>query len=268
MHDPTTPSRPRCEHPRRFSAGNAAMRLLVLLCSIAMPVIAWLSQTGLFGPDQGTISDRYPTLLVAAGYAFSVWGLIFLLDLLYAVWQTTGTRRTDPLLGRIAPVAALGFFLTAIWMPLFSAGLFWACVVVIFGALMSLAWCAVQLSRPGNAKRYRLAWLALSIHAGWLSLAAFLNVAQTIVAYELLSTSRMLGWSLALWAISAVVLLVLNLRMRGNIAYLAIALWGLFAVWFKQTEWPLTGAVTSAWVALGIGVVLTIQTVLLHLRRR
>lgn len=244
------------------------MRLLVLLCAIAMPVIAWLSQTGVFGPDQGTISDRYPTLLVAAGYAFSVWGLIFLLDLLYAVWQATGTRRADPLLGRIAPVAALGFFLTAIWMPLFSAGLFWACVVVILGALASLAWCAVQLSRPGAASRHRLAWLALSIHAGWLSLAAFLNLAQTIVAYGLLPTGRMLGWSLVLWAISAVVLLTLNWRMRGNIAYLAIACWGLFAVWFKQTDWPLAGAVTSAWVAIAIGVVLAIQTVLLRLRHR
>jgi len=244
------------------------MRLPVLLCAIAMPVIAWLSQTGMFGPDQGTVSDRYPTLLVAAGYAFSVWGLIFLLDLAYALWQATGTRRADPVLGRIAPVAALGFLLTAIWMPLFSAGLFWACVLVIFGALMALAWCAVQLSRPGIARRHRLAWLALSIHAGWLSLAAFLNVAQTIVAYELLSTSRMLGWSVVLWAVSAVVLLVLNWRMRGNVAYLAIALWGLFAVWLKQTGWPLSGAVTSAWVALGIGAALTVQTALLRLRHR
>jgi len=262
------PSRGRCQHARVFNVGIFVMRLLVLLFSIAMPLIAWLSQTGAFGPDQGTISDRYPTLLVAAGYAFSVWGLIFLLDLLYAGWQATGTRRNDPLLGRIAPVAALGFFLTAIWMPLFSAGLFGVCVVVIFGALAALAWCAVQLSRGGNAASHRLAWLALSIHAGWLSLAAFLNLAQTIVAYELLSTSRMLGWSLVLWALSAVVLLVLNQRMRGNVAYLAIALWGLFAVWMKQTEWPLPGAVTSAWVALGIGGLLAAQTIALRMRRR
>lgn len=243
------------------------MRLLVLLCAIAMPIIAWLSQTGAFGPDQGTISDRYPTLLVAAGYAFSVWGLIFLLDVLYALWQATGPRRSDPLLGRIAPFAALGFFLTAIWMPLFSAGLFWACVVVIFGALAALAWCAVQLSRADHASSHRLAWLALSIHAGWLSLAAFLNLAQTIVAYELASTTRMLGWSLVLWAISAVVLLVLNRRMRGNVAYMAVALWGLFAVWMKQTGWPLDGAVASAWVALGVGAALAIQTVALYRRR-
>ena len=57
------------------------MRLLVLLAAIAMPVVAWLSNSGHFGPDNGTISDLYPTLLVAAGYAFAIWGLIFLLDL-------------------------------------------------------------------------------------------------------------------------------------------------------------------------------------------
>ena len=80
------------------------MRVLVLLFALAMPVVSWWSQSGAFGPDNGTVSDRYPTLLVAAGYAFSIWGLIFLLDLVYAAWQATGRRRDDALLGRIAPV--------------------------------------------------------------------------------------------------------------------------------------------------------------------
>ncbi|WP_101927327.1 MULTISPECIES: hypothetical protein [Luteimonas] len=244
------------------------MRLLVLLLSLAMPLVAWLSQTGAFGPDQGTISDRYPTLLVAAGYAFSVWGLIFLLDVAYAVWQATGARRRDATLARIAPAAALGFFLTAIWMPLFSAGLFWLCVLVIFGALAALAWCAVQLSRPGAASGRRLAWLALSIHAGWLSLAAFLNLAQTVVAYRLLPSGDMLAWSAALWVAAAVVLLALNARMRGNVAYLAIAWWGLVAVYLRQSQAELPGAATSAWIAVALAALLTLQTAWLRLRAR
>lgn len=242
------------------------MRLLVLLTALAMPVIAWLSQTGAFGPDQGTVSARYPTLLVAAGYAFSVWGLIFLLDVVYGVWQTTGMRRQDPLLRRIAPAAAAGFALTALWMPLFSSGLFWACLGVIFVALGALAWCALQVSTTGG-RRHWPAWLALSLHAGWLSLAAFLNLAQTIVAEGLLSSSRMLGWSLVLWGIAAALLLTLNARMRGNAAYTAVAVWGLFAVWIQQTDWPLVGATTSAWVALAIACVLVTQTAVLRLRR-
>ena len=177
------------------------MRLLVLLAAIAMPVVAWLTNSGTFGPDNGTMSDRYPTLLVAAGYAFAIWGLIFLLDLAYAAWQLTGERKQDPTLSHIAPWAAAGFALTTIWMPLFAMSQFWLCLLVIFGAAFCLIRCAMILShdRTPQEGQWMWAWLPLSLHAGWLSLAAFLNLAQVIVAYELASTTDMLPWSLVLF---------------------------------------------------------------------
>ena len=244
------------------------MRLFVLLTALAMPVVAWLSNTGAFGPDNGTISDRYPTLLVAAGYAFSIWGVIFLLDVVYAAWQATGQRRRDVILGRVAPWAAAGFLLTTIWMPLFSQQLFRACLLVIFGALACLLRCAMLLSReaaPMKGPR-RWAWLSLSLHAGWLSLAAFLNLAQVLVAYDLAPADRQLPWSLALFALAAAMLLVLNQRMRGNVAYAAAALWGLAAVYVKQSGHALAGADTAAWTALAIAVLLVVQTALLRWR--
>lgn len=248
------------------------MRLLVVLTAVAMPIVAWLSNTGAFGPDQSTISDRYPTLLVAAGYAFSIWSLIFLLDLAYAGWQATGERKRDPTLGRIAPWAAVGFFLTTIWMPLFSQQLFWLCLAVIFGALACLARCAVLLSRDPAPRRVQRtwAWLPLSLHAGWLTLAAFLNLAQVIVAYEWLPIDQQLPWTLALWAAGAIVLLALNHRMRGNLAYAAAALWALVAVYVRQSGHQLPGAEASAWVAVALAVVLVVQTVVLRVgdRRR
>src|SRR5690606_26170844 len=200
--------------------GGSPMRLLVLLTAIAMPVVAWLSNAGAFGPDNGTVSDRYPTLLVAAGYAFSIWGVIFLLDVGYAAWQATGARRGEATLGRVAPWAAAGVALTTAWMPLFSQQLFWACLLVIFGALACLLRCAVLLSRDeAPAKgQWGWAWLPLSLHAGWLSLAAFLNLAQVVVAYGLAPVDRQLPWSLALFALAAAMLLVLNQHMRGNVA--------------------------------------------------
>src|SRR5690606_32209965 len=150
--------------------------LLVLLTALAMPVVAWLSSAGAFGPDNGTVSGRYPTLLVAAGYAFSIWGLIFLLDLAYAAWQASGERQRDATVGRVAPWAATGFFLTTIWMPLFSHERFWLCLLVIFGAMACLVRCAWLLSRDAAPRKgqWLWAWLPLSLHAGWLTLAAFL----------------------------------------------------------------------------------------------
>ena len=246
------------------------MRLLVLLAAIAMPIVAWLSNSGTFGADNGAVSDRYPTLLVAAGYAFSIWGLIFLLDLAYAAWQATGSRRHDPTLGRVAPWAAAGFALTTIWMPLFSLSQFWLCLMVIFAALACLVRCAWLLSNdPSPATGQRVwAWLPLSLHAGWLSLAAFLNLAQVVVAYQLLSATHQLPWSLVLFGLATLTLLLINLRLRGNLAYVAAALWALVAVYVKQSGHALAGAPIAAWTALVVAGVLAIQTALLWLRRR
>jgi hypothetical protein len=242
------------------------MRLLVLIAALAMPLVAWLTNTGTFGPDNGTMSDRYPTLLVAAGYAFAIWGLIFLLDLAYAGWQATGARRQDATLSRVAPWAAAGFALTTVWMPLFAMAQFWLCLLVIFGALACLVRCALLLSNdpaPVNGQR-AWAWLPLSLHAGWLSLAAWLNLAQVIVAYRLLPTDDMLGWSLVLFVLAAAMLLLLNWRMRGNPPYAAAALWALAAVYVKQSGSELPGAQVAAWTAVGIAGVLAVQTVLLR----
>ena len=249
------------------------MRLLVLLLSLAMPLVAWLSNSGRFGPDNGTVSDRYPTLLVAAGYAFAIWGVIFLLDVVHGFWQSRRALRDDPTLAKIAPWTAAGFALTSAWMPLFSLGasrpaLFWLCLLVIFAALFCLLYSARILSLDDSPRhgQWLWAWTPLSLHAGWLSLASFLNLAQVIVAFKLLPTDDMTAWSLAVLALAAGLLLWMNQRMRGNIDYALAALWGLVAVWVKQSRSDLPGADALAWAAAGVAILLVGQTLWLRMR--
>lgn len=246
------------------------MRLPVLFAALLMPAVAWFSQQGYFGPDNGQISDRYPTLLVAAGYAFSIWGVIFLLDLLFALWQLRARLRDQPTLQRLRPAAAAGFTLTALWMPIFSQQWFWLALAVIWLALACLAWCAVQLARDPAPPPGQALWakLALSLHAGWLSLAAFLNTAQVAVAYRLLPADDMLAWSLVLFAAAALLIAWLNARMRGNAGYVAAVLWGLAGVYLKQSGSALAGAQVAAWCALAIAAALLAQTVWLRLHPR
>lgn len=244
------------------------MRILVLLLSLAMPAVAWFSQQEAFGPTNGALSDRYPTLVVAAGYAFSIWGLIFLLDVVFGAWQFSSRRRNGGALTNVRLPAAIGFGSTALWMPVFSQQLFWLALLVIWTALACMAFCAVRLSRdplPEAGQRW-CAWLPLSLHAGWLSLAAILNTAQVIVAYRLLPTDNMLVWSIVLFVIAAALLLALNQRMQGNLAYAAAAIWALVAVYVKQSASDLSGAGTAAWIALILAVLLAAQTVWLRLR--
>ena len=244
------------------------MRIVLLLCALAMPLVAAFAQRGAFGPTNGVVSEQFPTLLAAQGYAFSIWGLIFALDLVFGVWQARPRQLDDELLARIRAPAAIGFAATAAWMPIFSQRHFWLALLVIWVALACLVHCAIQLSRAEDTRagRSAWAWLPLSLHAGWLSLAAFLNTAQVIVAYRLLPVDAMLPWSAVLFAAAACLLLVANHRMRGNAAYAAVAIWGLAAVHAKQSTAPLAGAGTAAWIAAALAVMLAGQTAWLRLR--
>jgi hypothetical protein len=138
-------------------------------------------------------------------------------------------------------------------------------LAVIWTSCFCLLYCAITLVRDSEAKIW--AWLPLSLHAGWLSLAAFLNTAQVVVAFGLLPSDEMLPWSLVLFAAAAALLLAANRRMGGNPAYAAVALWGLAAVYVKQSQASAAGAEAAAWVAVAIGALLAAQTVWLRARR-
>lgn len=226
------------------------MRYLVALLAWAMPVVAWLSNSGLFGPTNGVISDRYPTLIVAAGYAFAIWGPIFLLDVLYATLQCLD-RRNDPALRRIRPLTAAGFALTSLWMVVFSLQWFWLALAIIWGSLACLLAAAWRVSP--TARHARGPWwqrVPLSLHAGWVSLAVFLNVAQVIVAFRLLPLADMLPWTLVLFALAAVLVLTAITRMAGNPWYASAVVWGLLGVYARQHGSDLAGAGVAAWTAL------------------
>lgn len=238
-------------------------RLWPLLAALSMPVVAWLSQRGWFGPDNATVSDRYPTLLVPAGYAFGIWGLIFLLDVVLAAQVWRSADRAPASLHRAMRWAAAGFGLCALWMVLFPMQWFVLALATIWLALACLLVASIEVAAHNAAPR--LALWALTLHAGWLSVAAFANAAQLLVAMGSPAAPQ-LGWSLLLWAAAAALLLLLNAKLRGQGLYAVAAVWGLLAVTVKQADATLPGAQTSAAVAALLAALLLAQTMLLRRR--
>ena len=50
-------------------------------------VVTYLSMTGIFGPTNSDLSQKYQTLVTPAGWAFSIWGAIFILEGIFVVVQ-------------------------------------------------------------------------------------------------------------------------------------------------------------------------------------
>lgn len=245
------------------------MPWLVLLSALCMPVVAWFSQHGAFGPDIGTISDSYPTLLVPVRYAFAIWAPIFLLDIMFAIWQCSN-RRHDSAMLRVRIASLIAFALTAAWMVIFSQQQFWLALAAMWASVVCLVYAAYWLSRqrPAPDALSFCAWLPLSLHAGWVSLAAFIHTAQVIVAFRLLPLDDMLPWSVGLLAVAALLLLIANARMGGNLFYAAAAVWGLAAVYLNQSVSTLPAAQTVALAAMAVAAVLVLQTLWLRIKAK
>ena len=243
---------------------------LVTTGAVAMPLVAIADRLHLLGPDVGTIAARTPTLLDAAGYTFAIWALVFALDLGYAAWQGTRVRRADAGLASMRPGAALAFWASAAWMPAFSQQVFEFAFVLIVLALAGAVQAALSAARaPADsmAGHWPARW-ALGLHAGWLLLATLLDAAQLGVARGWLDAHAMLAPTVALWAVGAVALVVLNRRLRAHPALPVAVLWGLAGVVAAQAGSALPGAHASAAMAAGVAALLFLQSTLLLWRER
>lgn len=247
------------------------IRVLVLLLALAMPAVSWMAQAGWFGGDIGSVSNRDPSLIVAAGYAFSIWGLIFALSIGYGVWQVLPARRGDALTRRLAWPAAGVFALTSAWMIVFPNEIFWLALLILWTSLALLLAIVWRIAPPPRRLRgvevLLVRWTFL-IYCAWVALASVLNLAQTILAYRIDPGVAPVVWSIALLVLAAVLLLAINRRVRGDIVFTATAWWALIGIWVRQSASAAPGAHATAWTALVIAAVLLAHTLWLRFRTR
>jgi hypothetical protein len=214
----------------------------------------------------GRVSDENRTLVVPADYAFSIWGLIFLLCLAYAVYGALPANRESPLLRRVGPFSAGAFLLNGMWEILFPARQFLlaqAVIVAIF-VCAAVAYLGIARSERGvlsAAERWLVA-LPLGLLFGWITAATLVSFATTFVALGLLDGSvgeAIIGAVLLLTGgliASAVLLAGETAPPQGYLAYAAAVLWALVAVVVNQYDAsiPTTVAALVAAVPVALAV--------------
>ena len=231
---------------------------------LAGPLGMWI-----FGVSMAEISDANSTLVVPAGYAFSIWGLIFALCLAYAIYQALPSKRENPLLRRVGWFSAGVFLLNGAWSLVFLARLFVTSQVVILGAFL-FAGAAFLLAsradgerRPGRIQRW-LVVLPLGLLFGWITAAALVGFATTLAAVGTLNGGfgeALLGAGLLLAGgliAAAVIRTSASGPWQGFLAYSAAVLWALVAVVVNQYDASLL--TTAAAVVAAVPVVLSLRS--------
>lgn len=223
------------------------MKPIVLLLANTISLVFALAMNALAGSSffdgktVGEVSRRYDTLFAPAGYAFAIWGLIYLLLVFFVAYQwfawlkhREGREIEQTGLWLIVANLANGFWIGA-WLSE-SIGL---SVLLIFILLISLLALTVRLRMEIWDAPLRIivfVWWPIVVYLGWIVVASAANVAAWIVSVGwqevLLSAST---WTILLIAVATLIYVLLVLRRNMREAAL-VGIWALIAIAVRQWQ--------------------------------
>lgn len=221
--------------------------------------------------SNGQVSARHPTLLTPAGYAFSIWGVIFAGLLLYTGWQLLPRQRNSALVATLTLPLTLAVLATTAWTLVFGYELIGTSLLVMLVLLGLLVACYAR-ARPlvlaGAAPGWPV-WF-LSLYLGWILLATVLNVIFGLrdgLGWDLQRGKAVVGLNELLVVLAAAITLLLAWRARDPLLPLPVA-WGLYATWVaRQTDSGRGGDIVGE-LALLAAAVLALAAPLLWRRQR
>ncbi|TAE29410.1 MAG: tryptophan-rich sensory protein [Cytophagales bacterium] len=233
-------------------------QILVVASIISLIVMNYLSNVRAFATTTNAdISRKYETLITPAGYAFAVWGVIFLGLLAFAVFQALPSQRENPRFRAVGPWVILNAVGNAIWSPIFNNEKIGLALIVILVMFVSLLLVMDGLRVGREQVRKRETWLArvpFAIYFGWLTVATILNVTVYLKSTGFnLNVLPEYGWAAAVLVVAFIVGVFLFNRYRSA-AYILVFAWAYAAIALKQEAIPYVPL--FAWVGVGVAVVL------------
>ncbi|MFD2783858.1 tryptophan-rich sensory protein [Hymenobacter rubripertinctus] len=249
--------------------GNRAWRWLAAAATTANVFLNYWSNAHPFnGQTNAVVSGKYPTPVTPAGYAFSIWGLIFLSLLAYAVWQLLPAQRPNPLPDRLARPLVLVNVLTGCWLVIFAYELLPLSALVMIGILAALALAYGRLRQLARLEPATVpAWVNLpfGLYLGWISVALVVNL--TVALGQHWQPGPAPGLVLAMGLMGVVAALALGVVGRfRELAYPAAVTWGLVGIWAARNGAPDTQFL--AWAALLAAAVVALGALVLVWRGR
>ncbi len=243
-----------------------------LLAVIVTLAVNGLSESlPLNGVTSKAISDGFKVLFVPAAYVFSIWGLIYLGLLAFAVYQILPGQRANPRLRRVGYWFALSCALNCLWIVLWHYLLFPATIVVMLALLGTLIviYQRLEIGRgaPAAGAAGWLVALPFSLYLGWISVATIANAAD--VLDSLGYTGAPIGpqaWAVILLLAGLVLAALMAFRCR-DLAYGLVVVWAFAGIAIKQSDTPLVAG--AAWTLAGaVLVVLIVEFILARRPRR
>ncbi len=225
-------------------------------------IMNFLSGTTVFGSKNvGQISKMFPNLFAPAGYAFAIWGLIYLLLIAFVVhqWVAWFSKKEDSHLRQIGLSFSLANLANGLWVVAwlnlyigFSAIL----MLVLLGSLIAIT-LKLRLELGDAPKRIiALVWWPITIYLGWIIVAAVANITVLLVSQGWYGGSiSSETWTVVMITIATFIYLLL-VYLRNMREAALVGIWALIAIavkqWGEQPNIVWTAIISSAVLVIAV----------------
>ncbi len=210
--------------------------LAVLLCLTFAGSTLWVPDFGGFEPDQFPVPQQDPAIQ-PAGYAFSIWGVIYLWLLLgmgYGLWKRARDAQWHAMRVPLCVSLAVG----SIWLPVARQSPVWAAVLIwamLIPALIAL------FRAPKADTGWALA--PVGLYAGWLSAASCVALGLVAAGYDYLDGQTA---ALAFVFAALVIASAVQNQLRRAPSYGVAVIWALVAIVVQNVSDNVTVAALAA----------------------
>lgn len=220
---------------------RAILTLILVLAFAGAPLLT----APFTGFDPATLpNDVSQPPLQPEGYAFAIWGVIYLWLIAsagYGLWKRGDSPAWDTMRWPLMISAGIG----AIWIEVALRSPVWA-TILIFAMLITATLACLRAPVSERA----LARAPLGLYAGWLSAAGFVALSTTVVGFGVLPR-EVAGWFGLLAALATAAALTTRLRV---ITYPLAVIWALIGVVVAQWQSDPTLATAAIGGAAGLAV--------------
>ncbi len=217
------------------------------------------------------ISDAYPLLVTPAGYVFSIWGVIYIGLVAYAVYQFLPAQRENPRLRKVGYALVWSCLANMLWLFAwhygFQTGWFWLTEVFMVLILLSLIVIYLRLetgvTRVSTAESWCLR-VPISIYLGWISIATIANTTITLYDWGWTGGQYAPWLSILLLVVGAILAVLMAIR-HSDVAYVLVIVWAFIGVGVPNN---IADNQTVSMVAYILAAILAILAVVTLVRKK
>ncbi|KIA88423.1 hypothetical protein [Kaistella jeonii] len=206
-------------------------------------IFNYLSNTGIFnGKTIANVSDQYHNLFTPAGYAFSIWGVIYLLLIGFVFYTgrslfNPSKNESDGFVEKIGWWFVISCLANCAWIVTWLYGFTGISVIVLLVSLVALLIILLEALKynSGVAQKWFIN-IPFQIYTGWVSVALIAAVAAwlTKIKWSGLGISE-INWTIILIIIASLIHLFMTWKKNAPV-FAFVAVWALIAIAIANKE--------------------------------